>query len=84
MNRQRLKRDATHLHAVLHIGKAGIENVVEELKKQLKMKKMVKVKFLRTALAEKNKHELACELAKRTASELIEVRGNTAVYHRKG
>lgn len=84
MNKQKLQRDAAQLQPVLHIGKAGIEGVVEELKQQLKMKKMVKVKFLKTALAEKGRHELADDLATLTNSELIEVRGNTAVYRRKG
>jgi RNA-binding protein YhbY len=42
------------------------------------------VKFLKTAIYEKDKHEMAEKLANMTGSELIEVRGNTAVFRRKG
>ncbi len=39
------------LEPTVHVGKAGIEGVVEELKIQLKSRKLVKVRFLRTALS---------------------------------
>ncbi|VVB87432.1 CRS1 / YhbY (CRM) domain protein [uncultured archaeon] len=81
---QQYRAEASELELSMHIGKSGIEKVVEELKKQLKTKKMVKVKFLRTALLEGNKQELSEKLADLTDSELIEVRGNTAVFRRKG
>jgi len=52
--------------------------------KQLKMRKLVKVKFLKTAFAEGSRKELAEKIAVQTGSELIDVRGNTAVFRRKG
>ncbi len=84
MNRQEHRKGAATLEPVLQVGKSGIEAVVEELKKQLKSKKVIKVKFLRTALFEGDRHEMAEKLANLTGSELIEVRGNTAVFRRKG
>lgn len=72
------------LEPTLHVGKAGIEGVVEELKLQLKGRKLVKVRFLRTAFIEGNKKELMQKLADLSGSELVETRGNTAVYSRKG
>lgn len=72
------------LEPTLHVGKAGIEGVVEELKIQLKGRKLVKVRFLRTAFIEGNKKELMQKLADLSGSELVETRGNTAVYSRKG
>ena len=84
MNRQKYKSEASLLEPVIQIGKSGIETVVEELKKQLKIKTMIKVKFLKAALVEGNKQELAEKLADLTNSDLIEVRGNTAVLRRKG
>lgn len=84
MSTQKSRKEATFLQPTLHVGKSGIEPAVEELKTQLKNKKMVKVKFLRTAFIEKGKRELAEKLADLTHSELIEVRGNTAVFRRKG
>jgi RNA-binding protein len=83
MNKQKSKAEGTSLDITIHIGKSGIEPVVEELKNQLKIKKIVKVKFLKTAITEKGKHELSEELANLTDSELIEVRGNTAIFCRK-
>ncbi len=78
------KADASRLETTLHVGKSGIGSVVEELKKQLKLKEMVKVKLLKTAFLEGDKKELPKKLAELTGSELIEVRGNTAIFRRKG
>ena len=72
------------LEPTLHVGKAGVEGVVEELKIQLKGRKLVKVRFLRTAFIKENKKELIQKLADLSGSELVETRGNTAVYSRKG
>jgi RNA-binding protein len=83
MNTQKSRAEATSLDATIHVGKSGILPVVEELKNQLKIKKMVKVKFLKTAFTEIGKHELSEKLANLTDSELIEVRGNTAAFRRK-
>lgn len=83
MNKQKAKAKAASLEPTLHIGKAGIEPVIQELKNQLKNRKMVKVKFLKTAFVETDKQELSEKLAELTISELVEVRGNTAVFRRK-
>ncbi len=71
------------LKPTLQVGKYGIERVVEELKNQLKNKKAVKVKFLKTAFIEAGKKELIEKLASLTNSEPAEIRGNTAVFRRK-
>lgn len=81
---QKIRAEAALLDAVIHVGKSGIEPVVAELKNQLKNKKMVKVKFLKSAFVEAGRRELSEKLADLTGSELIEVRGNTAVFRRKG
>ncbi len=83
MNRREQRKSVAFLEPVLHVGKSGIETVVEELKKQLENKKLAKVKFLRSALLGGKRHEMAEKLAHMTDSELIEVRGNTAVFRRK-
>ncbi len=84
MSKHKSRAQATSLDATIHVGKSGMEPVVGELKNQLKIKKMVKVKFLKTAFIEMGKQELSEKLANMTDSELIEVRGNTAVFRRKG
>jgi len=83
MNKQEKKAEATSIEPTLHVGKSGIDVVVEELKTQLKNRNMVKVKILKSALFETGKKELAEKLAILSGSELIDVRGNTAVFCRK-
>ncbi len=83
MNRQEKKAQASHIEPTLHVGKSGIDVVVEELKIQLKNRNMVKVKILKSAFFETGKKELSEKLADLSNSELIEVRGNTAVFCRK-
>ncbi|NJD53472.1 MAG: YhbY family RNA-binding protein [Candidatus Methanoperedens sp.] len=83
MNKQEKRAEATSIETTLQVGKSGIGGVVEELKIQLKNRNMVKVKILKSAFAETGKKELAQELADLSGSELIEVRGNTAVFCRK-
>ncbi len=79
-----MKKKVALLKVAIQIGKKGITNgVVEELKRQLKEKKLVKVKFLRTALGETEREQLAKELQERTGAILIGIRGNTAVFQRK-
>lgn len=84
MSKQQYRAEATGLDASINIGKSGIESVVSELKKQLKASKMVKAKFLKSAFVETDKKELAEKLANLTNSDLVELRGNTAVFRRKG
>ncbi len=84
MNRQEHRKSATALPPVIQVGKSGTSAVAEELRTQLKKGGLVKVKFLKSAFFEGDRHELAKKLADTTGSELIEVRGNTAVFRRKG
>ena len=77
-------KKAASLKPAIQIGKEGItDSVIEELKRQLKDKKLVKVKFLRSALEEKDREESAEDLRNKTGAELIEIRGNTAVFYKR-
>lgn len=79
-----LKRDAAHLTPLLNIGKNGItDSLIEELLRQLKRNKLVKVKILKSALENTDRKAIAEELAKRTGSQLIEIRGSSTVLYRK-
>jgi RNA-binding protein len=62
------------------VGKSGIDAVTGELGDQLDDRDLVKVKFLRAARGGSSTEELADELGDRVGAELIETRGNTAVY----
>ncbi len=87
----------TQIETSLRIGKAGItENVVKQVIKMLKKKKIVKVKFLPSAIKEDHgeqsspgparslagKKELFQELAEKTHSKIIHKVGFIVVLER--
>lgn len=72
---------AQEIDVTVWVGKAGIDAVREELADQLADRELVKVKFLRSARGGTDTDELAADLASMVDAELIETRGNTAVYH---
>jgi RNA-binding protein len=78
---ERYRKEAHDLDVTVWVGKAGVEAVVDELADQLADKELVKVKFLRSARGRQETDELAEELAEAVGAELVETRGNTAVYH---
>ena len=70
------------LRATLRIGKGGItENVVRQAIEQLKKKKIIKVKFLSSAIKD-DKKELVKELAEKTRSKVIHKVGFIVVLSR--
>ncbi|MBT4540964.1 YhbY family RNA-binding protein [Candidatus Woesearchaeota archaeon] len=84
MNKKELKDKAKNLLALVRIGKSGIsDNVVVEVNKQLKLHKLVKVKLLKSCLAEGNRKSIAKELALATSSELILVQGGVVTLYKE-
>ncbi|GAA0201734.1 YhbY family RNA-binding protein [Haladaptatus pallidirubidus] len=81
MDKQDLRKQAHDLDVTVWVGKSGLGAVTEELQNQLKNEDLVKVKFLRAARGGSSTDELAEELADEVSADLIETRGNTAVYH---
>lgn len=76
-----LKGAAQHLEVTVHVGKDGVtDKVVDEVRKQLKRKRMVKVRLLPSM--EENRHLAAERLASSASAVLVEVRGRTAVLAR--
>lgn len=79
-----LKARSHCLEPVVWVGKAGLtKKVIEEAKKQLKKKKLIKVKLLKSALEGKGKKELAGKIAEKTGSILIAQVGFVAVLYRE-
>lgn len=68
------------LDVTVWIGKRGIDAVAEELESQLEENDLVKVKFLRSARGRSTTDELADELAAAANADIVQTRGNTAVY----
>ncbi|AKB26879.1 RNA-binding protein YhbY [Methanosarcina siciliae T4/M] len=78
-----LKSDASKISPILNIGKNGVtETLVEELNKQIKANRLVKVKVLKSAEEGQDLKTIAEELAKATRSTIIDVRGRTVVLYR--
>ena len=78
-----LKSDANKISPILNIGKNGVtDNLIEELNKQIKANRLVKVKVLKSAEEGKDLKTIADELAEATRSTLIDIRGRTVVLYR--
>lgn len=66
----------------INIGKAGInDNVIEEIKRQLKDQELVKLKFAKNISSEKEIY--ITQIVEKTNSKLIDMRGNVAVIFKK-
>lgn len=66
----------------INIGKSGInESVVEEIKRQLKEREVVKIRFSKAISIEKK--EYVNRILEKTNSKLVDLRGNVAVLFKK-
>ena len=71
------------LKATVQIGKDGItEGVINEIKTQLKKRKIIKIKFLQNADRENFKEKVK-ELAEKCNADVVEIRGFTAVLKKR-
>ena len=74
--KQEAKGIGVGLKPTVHVGKDGLtESIVAELKNQMKTNHVVKVKVLGPSVDQKR--EIAEELANRSGTKLIEIRGST-------
>lgn len=68
----------------IQIGKYGItDSLISEIKIQLKKKKILKVKILKSARSKKDKREIAKEVAEMANAELVAMRGNTFTLEKR-
>jgi len=80
-DKEKLKALSAELIPTLWIGKNGAnESIVLELRRQLKLRKMVKVKMLKAALFESSREEIAHKLEHTSGALLVDLKGATAVY----
>jgi RNA-binding protein len=78
---QKLKALSSGLIPTLWVGKNGANAaIVLELQEQLKLRKMVKVRILKSALIESSRDEIANELSQASGAQLVDLKGATAVY----
>ena len=65
----------------INIGKSGVnDNVINEVRRQLKSNEVVKLKFARSIA--KDKDDYISNIVKETKAELIDVRGHVAVIYK--
>jgi len=77
-------KDIRSKSAALILGKNGVtEEFIEEVKRQLKRKKVIKIRALRSVLAKQSIDEVASEIAAKAKSQLLEIRGYTMLLARK-
>ena len=83
MNKDLIK-EANNLEPILRIGKNGLtDTVLKDIKDHLRKRKLIKVKFLRAFIKDKDKKELAKEIADKTDSELIQRVGFVIVLYKE-
>jgi RNA-binding protein len=76
--KKELVKMGSEIDPTVHVGKEGVtEGIVEELKGQIKRKKLVKVRVL--PAADMDKDAVAEELAQRTGAKCVETRGFTVL-----
>ena len=66
----------------INIVKAAFnDNVIEEIKRQLKANEIVKLKFAKNVA--KNKDDYINEIVQKTRSKLVDVRGHVAIIYKR-
>ncbi len=79
-----LKQKAMALEPIVRIGKSGLsETVINEIRKQVEQKKLVKVKMLRSFVGTADKKEMARQMAEKTGSILVHNVGFIVVLAKK-
>jgi RNA-binding protein len=78
-----VKRSLSKENPTVRIGKGGAsQQVLNEVDKQLKTRKMVKVRILQTALINDKAKRVAFQVAEQTGASLVEMRGHTFMLYR--
>jgi RNA-binding protein len=79
-----LKKRSLYLDPVLQVGKKGITDaMVIEINKQFKLRKLLKIKILKAAIAEKDKKEVVKDIADKTGSKLVSMTGFIATFYKE-
>ena len=80
--RNKLRKEASRMNAILHIGKEGLgENGIKQADDALKARELVKGKILQNSL--EDVREAAEFIAKRTNAQVVTTIGNTFVLYRR-
>ena len=88
MNTSKTKRFVKHklqdANPTVWIGKEGLTaQSIDEIEKQLKKSKMLKIKMLKSALQQETKKTIATKAAEQTGALLVDLRGNIFILYRR-
>ncbi|MCJ7714450.1 YhbY family RNA-binding protein [Candidatus Bathyarchaeota archaeon] len=88
MNTSKTKRFVKHklqdASPTVWIGKEGLTTQsIDEIEKQLKKSRMLKIKILKSALQEETKKNIAAKAAQQTGALLVDLRGNIFILYRR-
>ena len=82
MKLEYMKKKTHHLEPSVFVGKAGLtDSIIDEITVQLKRKKMVKIRLLKTAKEDESMKSVARDLAAKTGSQLVKQVGNTITLY---
>ncbi len=84
IEKKRILEKAKQIPPVVHIGKFGITpELLNEIEIQLKKKKIVKIKMLKNFVENRDRFGMAEQIAAKTNSELIDIRGFVIVLYKR-
>ncbi len=84
MEKKLLKPISKSIEATVRIGKNGLtENLVNEIKKQLQKRNIVKIKFLKSFIADKDKRKIIQQIVEKTGGELVHAVGFSVTLYKK-
>ena len=82
--KKELRAKGRKISATVWLGKSELDfKIIAEIRKQLKTKKLVKIKMLKSFLESHDKKEVALELAEKCKADLIDLVGFVVVLHRR-
>jgi len=80
---KKILRARSHsLSPVVWVGKEGVDKVINEVKRQVKDKGLIKVKIRRTALERDTREDIAKKLASEADAEVVSLVGNVITLFR--
>ena len=77
-----LRARSHSLSPVVWIGKGGVDKVINEVKRQIKDKGLIKVKIRRVALEKDSRENIAKRLAQEVDAEIVSLVGNVITLFR--
>lgn len=84
LTKHQMKDKAKAITPIVWLGKSGLtEGVISELKKQIKQKRLVKVKMLKAFIDGKNRKDAAIEVAAAVDADLVDNVGFVVVLSKK-